>query len=91
MATVKRFIKAIKDYYQKGETGDIAFLKIELLHIRSNTDLSTQLQDVADYYPAIDLEELSGLPEGTLGYEYAQHMKKISGVASLRDDLYDFK
>ena len=76
MATVKRFIRAIKDYYQKGETGDLAFLKIELLRIGSNTDLLAQLQDVADYYPAIDLEELSRLPEGTLGYEYAQHMKR---------------
>ncbi|MGD2180862.1 Coq4 family protein [Lusitaniella coriacea] len=76
MATVRRFIKAIKDYYQKGETGDIAYLKIELLRIGSNTDLLAQLQDIADYYPTIDLEELSQLPEGTLGYEYAQHMKR---------------
>ena len=76
MATVKRFIRAVKDYYQHGETGDIAYLKIELLRIGSNTDLSTQLEDVAGIYPAIDLEELSQLPEGTLGYEYAQHMNQ---------------
>jgi len=76
MATVKRFIKAINDYYRHGEAGDIAYLKIELLRIGSNTDLLAQLQDVANYYPTIDLKELSGLPEGTLGYEYAQHMRR---------------
>ena len=76
MATFKRFIKAIRDYYQKGEAGDIAFLKIELLRIGGNADLSAQLQNVAGYYPTVDLDKLSQLPEGTLGYEYAQHMKK---------------
>ena len=76
MATLRRFIKAIKDYYQHGEAGDIAYLKIELLRIGGNADLLAQLQDVADYYPTIDLEELSKLPEGTLGYEYAQHMNQ---------------
>ncbi len=78
MATFKRFIKAIKDYYQKGEAGNIAYLKIELLRIGGNADLLAQLQNVAGYYPTVDLEELSRLPEGTLGYEYAQHMKKYN-------------
>ena len=76
MATFKRFIKAIKDYYQKGEAGDIAYLKIELLRIGGSPDLLAQLQGVEDYYPTVDLEELAKLPEGTLGHEYAQHMKK---------------
>ena len=76
MATFKRFIKAISDYYQKGEAGDIAYLKIELLRIGGSSALLAKLQDVTDYYPTIDLEELGQLPEGTLGYEYARHMKK---------------
>ena len=29
MANFRRLIKAIKDYYQQGEAGDIAYLKIE--------------------------------------------------------------
>ena len=76
MATFKRFIKAIEDYYQKGEVGDIAYLKIELLRIGGNADLLAQLQNVAGYYPTVDLEKLAQLPKGTLGYEYAQHMKQ---------------
>ena len=76
MATFKRFIKAIKDYYQQGEAGDIAYLKIELLRIGGSPNLLAKLQDVKDYYPTVDLDELAQLPEGTLGYEYAQHMKR---------------
>ena len=76
MTTFRRFIKALKDYYQKGEAGDIAYLKIELLRIEGNSDLLARLQNVTDYYPKLNLEELGQLPEGTLGYEYAQHMKK---------------
>ncbi|MGB3694959.1 MAG: Coq4 family protein [Spirulinaceae cyanobacterium] len=76
MATIKRFIKAIKDYYQSNQVGDIAFLKIDLLRIGANPDLTTQLQEIAGYYPTVDLEKLSQLPEGTLGYEYARHMQK---------------
>ena len=75
MATFKRFIKAIKDYYQKGEAGDIAYLKIELLRIGGSSALLAKL-GVTDYYPTLDSEELGQLPEGTLGYEYARHMKK---------------
>ena len=76
MATFRRFIKAIKDYYQKGQAGDIAYLKIELLRIGGNSALLAKLQDVSDYYPKLDLRELTQLPKGSLGYEYAQHMKK---------------
>ena len=76
MATFRRFIKALIDYYQHGKAGDIAYLKIELLRIKGSSDLLTKLQDVTDYYPTVDLDELSQLPEGTLGYEYARHMKQ---------------
>ena len=76
MATFKRFIKAIADYYQKGEAGDIAYLKIELLRIGGNCDLLAKLPDISDRYPTLDLEELGQLPKGTLGHEYARHMKQ---------------
>ena len=76
MATIKRFFTAIKDYFTKGEVGDIAFLKFEVFGLGANSKVLGQLQDFAGYYPSINLEELSQLPIGTLGYEYAQHMHK---------------
>lgn len=76
MATFKRFIKAIKDYYQQGEAGDIAYLKIELLRIGGSPELLAKLEGLKDYYPTVNLEELEQLRPSTLGYEYAQHMKK---------------
>ncbi|MGB5961173.1 MAG: Coq4 family protein [Coleofasciculaceae cyanobacterium] len=88
MATINRFIKATKDYFTKGEAGDAALLESELYGWGTNPDLLVQLQDVAGYYPQIDLAQLSQLPEGTLGYEYAQHMLK-NGIQPLEisDDL----
>lgn len=76
MATIKRFFTAIKDYFTKGEVGDIAFLKFEIFGLGANSKVLAQLEDFAGYYPSINLEELSQLPIGTLGYEYAQHMHK---------------
>lgn len=88
MANIKRFIKAYKDYFTKGETGDAALLETELYGLGANPDILAQLQDFAGYYPKIDLEQLSHLPEGTLGYEYAQHMQQ-NGIQPLEisDDL----
>lgn len=76
MATFRRFIKAIADYYQKGEAGDIAYLKIELLRIGGSSTLLAKLQVLRDRNSTLDLEELTQLPEGTLGYEYARHLKQ---------------
>lgn len=74
MATLKRFVKAIKDYYTTGQTGDIAFLKFEILGMTANPDVVAQLHNLAEDAPPIDLAALRQLPEGSLGYEYAQHM-----------------
>jgi len=82
MVSIKRFAKAIKDYYTLGQTGDIALLKTEIISRSANPDVVAQLQDLAGYYPTINLEALSQLPEGTLGYEYAQHMLK-NGIQPL--------
>ena len=76
MPSIKRYAKALKDYFTKGEAGDAAFGEIEFYGIGANPDLIAQLQDFVGYYPSIDLEQLSQLPKGTLGYEYAQHMKQ---------------
>ena len=71
-----RIKTALKDYFIKGEAGDAAFGEIEFYSIGANSALIAQLQDFVGYYPSIDLEQLSQLPKGTLGYEYAQHMKQ---------------
>ena len=76
MPSIKRYTKALKDYFTKGEAGDAAFGEIKFYGIGLNPALRTQLQEFVGYYPKIDLEKLSQLPEGTLGYEYAQHMKQ---------------
>ena len=76
MPSIKRYTKALKDYFTKGEAGDAAFGEIKFYGIGLNHALKAQLQEFVSYYPTINLEELSQLPEGTLGYEYAQHMKQ---------------
>lgn len=88
MASIKRFVKAYKDYFTEGETGDAALLESQLYGFGTNPDLLAQLQSFTGYYPKIDLEQLSQLPEGTLGYEYAQHMQN-NGIQPLEvsDDL----
>lgn len=76
MASFKRFIKALQDYYGKGQVGDIAFLKTQILGISATPEFLARLEDLTGYSPAIDLDALSQLPGGTLGYAYAQHMQK---------------
>jgi ubiquinone biosynthesis protein Coq4 len=73
---IKRYVQALKDYFIEGKAGDAAFGEIKFYGIGLNPFLRNQLQDFVGYYPKIDLEKLAQLPEGTLGYEYAQHMKQ---------------
>ncbi|NJN11201.1 MAG: hypothetical protein HC836_19495 [Richelia sp. RM2_1_2] len=82
MATIKRFFIALKDYFTKGDVGDIAFLKFEIFGLGANPEVLNLLKDFEGYYPTINLEQLSQLPEGTLGYEYSQHMQK-NGIQPL--------
>lgn len=82
MASISRFIHAVRRYYKTGEVGDVAFLKMNLLKSGVNPAIADQLQALAGYYPKIDLEQLSQLPAGTLGYEYARHMWK-NGIQPL--------
>ena len=90
MATIKRVIKALKNYFTTGEAGDIGLIESELYGIGLNPKVEAKLQDFVGYYPKIDLEQLSQLPEGTLGYEYAHHMKKC-GIQPLEisEDLQE--
>ncbi|WP_017662086.1 Coq4 family protein [Baaleninema simplex] len=50
------------------------FFKIEPISLGAKPSLLTQLRELASDYPIIDLEALSHLPKGTLGYEYARYM-----------------
>ncbi len=67
MATIKRFFTAIKDYFTKGEVGDIAFLKFEIFGLGANSKVLAQLQDFAGYYPSINLEETQSATNRNLG------------------------
>ena len=78
MTTFKRIIKALKDHFKKGETGDIAFMEFKMYGIGANPQILNQIKNLANNCPTIDLEKLNQLPQGTLGYEYAQHMKKYN-------------
>jgi len=82
MTTIKRFIKAYQDFFTKGEAGDAGLLEGELYGLGTNPSVMAQLQNFVGYYPRIDLEQLCQLPEGTLGYKYAQHMLK-NGIQPL--------
>ena len=76
MPSIKRYAKALKDYFMLGEVGDAAFGEFKFYGIGADPNLIAQLQEFVGYYPTIDLEKLSQLPKGTLGHEYAQHMKE---------------
>jgi ubiquinone biosynthesis protein COQ4 len=67
--------------FQKGldsnqeNLGDFAILKADALGASVNPAVMQQLETVVGYHPPINLEQLSTLPRGTLGYEYAHHMQ----------------
>lgn len=90
MATIKRYIKAFKNYFIEGKAGDIGLLESELYGIGLNSEVEAKLKNFVGYYPEINLEQLSQLPEGTLGYEYAHHMKRC-GIQPLEisEDLQE--
>ena len=75
MVGIKHYIQAYQDY-QKGRIGDAGYLEFKLYSWGANPELLAQLQELEGHYPTIDLDPLSQLPPGTLGYEYAQHMQK---------------
>lgn len=56
--------------------GDFALLKADALGAKANPEITEQMEKVIGYHPFIDLVQLSQLPPGTFGYEYALHMQK---------------
>ena len=77
MLNPKQLLQAIRAVRSQEATklGDFAILKADALGAMANPEIMTQLDPVIGYYPPIDLEALSQLPEGTFGYEYARHMQ----------------
>ncbi len=71
---LKQLYKAFQAY-KKSEMGDFALLKFDAIAPIVSPEILSKLQPLAGYHPRIDLEELSRYPQGTLGREYAQHMK----------------
>lgn len=70
----KSLLRAIRLYRNGGAIGDIAILKTDAFRARATAAVETQLADVRGYAPAIDLDDLRALPEGTLGREYARFL-----------------
>ncbi|MBE9159643.1 hypothetical protein IQ265_22815 [Nodosilinea sp. LEGE 06152] len=77
MIRPKQLLRAIRTVRSQDATklGDFALLKADALGAGANPAVMAQLEPVVGYYPPIDLEALSQLPEGTFGYEYAHHMR----------------
>ncbi|MEM8806674.1 MAG: Coq4 family protein [Cyanobacteria bacterium P01_G01_bin.38] len=75
MATLPRTIQAFQDLLTHGQVGDAAFLRTQFIALSANPKVVAQLTDLAGDLPEINLDQLSQLPRGTLGHEYAQHMQ----------------
>ncbi|WP_017299441.1 Coq4 family protein [Nodosilinea nodulosa] len=77
MLRPKQLLEAIRRVRSQSPThlGDFAVLKADALGAQANPEVLAQLEPVVGYYPPIDLEALSQLPQGSFGYEYAHHMQ----------------
>lgn len=62
--------------YAKGNVGDAAAYKSAILRVHPYPEVAAGLAELRQPLPAIDLEALRALPEGTLGREYAVHMDR---------------
>ena len=74
MVSIKRYFQIYTDY-KSGKPGDAGYLEFKAYGWGADSDLLTQLRTLPKQYD-LDLEQLIQLPVGTLGYEYAKHMKK---------------
>ncbi|MBE9041340.1 hypothetical protein IQ235_11165 [Oscillatoriales cyanobacterium LEGE 11467] len=76
MIKFQQLYRAYQLYRQKSEyLGDVAILKADAFDASMTPELAEKMQPVVGYYPNIDLEKLSQLPDGTFGREYARHMR----------------
>lgn len=75
MIKLNQLFKAIQVLRHSEYLGDFAVLKAEGLGAKINPAVESRMQSVLGYHPAVDLGNLSRLPPGTFGHEYANHMK----------------
>lgn len=69
---LKSLLRAIRVQRQGGSPGDLAILKCDAFRLHGRRAVQRNLEHVRGYAPAIDLEALRALPDGTLGREYAR-------------------
>ena len=72
MIRVKQLLKASRLLRSGGPLGDAAILKADAFDVRAAPSAEAQLGAVRGYLPRIDMAALRGLPDGTLGREYAR-------------------
>lgn len=72
---IQQLYKAFQAYLHSENLGDLAILKADGLGATMDPIVAPLMSWVVGYHPEIDLDELSQLPVGTFGYEYARHMK----------------
>ena len=74
MVSIKRYFQVYADY-KSGKPGDAGYLEFKAYGWGVDSVLLTQLRTLPKQYN-LDLKKLIHLPVGTLGHEYAKHMKK---------------
>ncbi len=68
-------LKAILAYKNSDNLGDIAILKSDFFGAKVSSEVTSKLQEVVEYYPVINLNQLSQYPQGSFGREYANYMQ----------------
>jgi ubiquinone biosynthesis protein Coq4 len=76
MINLKQFYQSIQTLKNSKNLGDGAILKADALGAKFNPEVQEKMQAVIGYYPQINLDQLSKLPDGTLGKEYARHLQE---------------
>ena len=75
MINIKQLYQAIQTFKNSENLGDGAILKADALGAKINPEIQEKMQTVIGYYPQINLDQLSNLPDGTFGKEYARHLQ----------------
>jgi ubiquinone biosynthesis protein Coq4 len=69
-------VKMALAYKNSENLGDFAILKSDTLGAKASPEVAKELENLVGYHPKIDLDKLIEYPEGSLGREYAEHMKR---------------
>lgn len=74
MGRMADLVRLIKTMREGGSPGDIGLLKIEIGGVKTPPDIAARLSaaGLEGFLPALSLDELRTLPDGTLGREYAR-------------------